>query len=127
MDWKEIQDIGTTLLLACVPLVLLLISFFYAYIPAEYIVAVTIALAILSQLASNKRTKDSVETVKKWIRWDYITTVLLMVWPIIVALEPQLMIYVSPTMIGFVTALFALISQYVADKREENSTISELE
>lgn len=124
MNWKEIQDIGTTLLLACVPLALLLISYFYAYIPPAYIVLVTLVLAILSQLASNKRTKDSVELVKKWIRWDYITTILLAVWPIVVALQPQLMIYVSPTMIGFITALFAIVSQYVAGKREENSEIA---
>lgn len=123
MNWKEIQDIGTTILLACVPLVLILISYFYAYIPAEYIVGVTIVLALLSQYTSNQRVKDSVETVKKWIRWDYITTILLIVWPILVSVQPQLLVYVPPALLGIVTALFAIISQYVADKREENSEL----
>jgi len=121
MNWKEFEDIGTTLLLACVPLAMILISYFYAYIPAEYIVFVTLALAILSQLASNKRTKDSVETVKKWMRWDYITTILLAVWPIVLTVQPQLLIYVPPAFLGIVTAIFTIISQYVANKREENS------
>lgn len=121
MNWKEIQDKGTTLLLACVPLTLLLISYFYAYIPPAYIALVTIILAILSQYTSNQRVKDSVETVKKWIRWDYITTILLVVWPILVSVQPQLLVYVPPAFLGIVTALFAIISQYVADKREENS------
>lgn len=121
MNLKEFEDIGTTLLLACVPLAMILISYFYAYIPAEYIVFVTLVLAILSQLASNKRTKDSVETVKKWMRWDYITTILLAVWPIVLTVQPQLLIYVPPAFLGIVTAIFTIISQYVANKREVNS------
>lgn len=124
MNWKEFVDIGTTLLLACVPLALLLISYFYAHIPTEYIALVTLVLAILSQYASNQRVKDSVEIVKKWIRWDYITTILLALWPIVVSFQPQLLVYVPPALIGFVTALFALISQFVANKREENSDLS---
>jgi membrane glycosyltransferase len=125
MNWKEFVDIGTTLLLASVPLTLLLISYFYAYIPPEYIALVTIVLAILSQYTSNQRVKDSVETVKKWIRWDYITTILLVVWPIIASIQPQLLVNVPPALLGLVTALFAITSQWVADKREENSEIEE--
>ena len=123
MNWKEFVDIGTTLLLASMPLALLLISFFYAYIPPEYIAMVTIILAILSQYTSNQRVKDSVETVKKWIRWDYITTILLVVWPIIASIQPQLLVNVPPALLGLVTALFAITSQWVADKREENSEL----
>lgn len=124
MDWKEFYDKATTVLLACVPLTLLLINYFYAHIPAGYIAAVTIVLVILSQNASNRRVQDSVETVKKWIRWDYITSILLGVWPIVVAFQPQIMVYVPAVYIGIVTGIFAIVSQYVADKREENSTIA---
>lgn len=120
MNWK-IRDVVTTLLLACVPLTLLLISYFYTNIPAEYIALVTLVLAILSQYSSNKRVQESVETVKKWIRWDYITTFLLAAWPIIVAYQPQILLYISPSWVGFVSAIFAVISQCVADLREANT------
>jgi membrane glycosyltransferase len=109
MNWKEFQDNATTLLLACVPLALLLISYFYAYIPPEYIALVTIFLAFLSQYTSNQRVKDSVEIVKKWIRWDYITTILLAVWPLIVTFQPQILVYVPPALLGFVTVIFTII------------------
>lgn len=121
MEMKKLWDILTTVILASVPLALLLISYFIAYIPPEYIALVTLVLAILSQQASNQRVKDSVEIVKKWIRWDYITTILLVVWPIIAAYQSQLMVQIPPALIIPVTIIFTIISQYVADKREETS------
>ncbi|MBF4474549.1 hypothetical protein [Methanobacterium formicicum] len=119
--WKGIYDIVTTLLLACVPTVLVLIYFFIAYIPPAYIFLVTAILTILSQHASNQRVKDSVEIVKKWIRWDYITTILLAVWPIVVLYQPELMSYVPAFLVVFVTGIFTITSQWVANKREETS------
>ncbi len=119
--WKGIYDVVTTLLLACVPTVLVLIYFFIAYIPPAYIFLVTAILTILSQHASNQRVKDSVEIVKKWIRWDYITTILLAVWPIVVLYRPQLMSYVPAFLVVFVTGIFTITSQWVANKREETS------
>lgn len=125
MNINEAYDILTTLVLALVPLSLLLVSFFIAYIPPEYIALVTLAIAIISQQASNQRVKDSVETVKKWIRWDYITTILLAVWPIVVAYQPQIMVYVPASLIIIMSGLFAFVSQWVANKREETSTTLE--
>ena len=121
MNFKKAFDILTTVVLALVPLSLLLVSFFIVYIPPEYIALVTLGIAIISQQASNQRVKDSVETVKKWIRWDYITTILLAVWPIIVVYQPQIMVYVPTGLIIIVSGLFAFVSQWVADKREETS------
>lgn len=125
MNFKEAYDILTTVVLALVPLSLLMVSFFIVYIPPEYIALVTLAIAIISQQASNQRVKDSVEIVKKWIRWDYITTILLAVWPIVVAYQPQIMVYVPTSLIIIVAGLFAFVSQWVADKREETSTTLE--
>ena len=123
MDMKRVWDILTTLIFAFVPLTLIVISYLVVYIPPEYIALVALVTALLSQYTSNQRVKDSVETVKKWIRFDYLTTILVAVWPIIIAYQPQLMVQVPPVLIIPVTIIFAILSQFVADKRESNSTL----
>jgi len=117
IDMKVVFDVGTTVLLALVPLSLIIISYLVVYIPPEYIIIATILTGILSQYAANQRVKDSVETVQKWIRFDYLTTILLMAWPIIVVLQPQLMLYIPSQLIVPVTILFTILSQFVTEKR----------
>lgn len=117
IDMEVVFDVGTTVLLALVPLSLIIISYLVVYIPPEYIIIATILTGILSQYAANQRVKDSVETVKKWIRFDYLTTILLMAWPIIVVLQPQLMLYIPSQLIVPVTILFTILSQFVTEKR----------
>ena len=120
MDMKKFYDIVTTLIFGLVPLTLLVISYTLIYIPPEYIVLVTMITGIISQYASNQRVKDSVETVKKWIRFDYLTTILLAIWPILVAYQPQIMLQIPGQLIIPVTIIFTIISQWVAEKREIN-------
>lgn len=122
IDMKMVFDVGTTILLAFVPLTLILISYLVTYIPPEYIILVTVLTGILSQYASNRRVKDSVETVKKWIRFDYLTTILLMAWPVIVVLQPQLMVYIPAQLIVPVTIGFTILSQFVTEKRAASET-----
>nr|WP_319372472.1 hypothetical protein [uncultured Methanobacterium sp.] len=122
IDMKMVFDVGTTILLALVPLTLILISYLVTYIPPEYIIIVTVLTGILSQYASNRRVKDSVETVKKWIRFDYLTTILLMAWPVIVVLQPQLMVYIPTQLIVPVTIGFTILSQFVTEKRAASET-----
>lgn len=117
IDMKVVFDVGTTVLLALVPLSLIVISYLVVYIPPEYIIIATILTGILSQYAANQRVKDSVESVKKWIRFDYLTTILLMAWPVIVVLQPQLMLYIPSQLIVPVTILFTILSQFVTEKR----------
>lgn len=122
IDMKMVFDVGTTILLALVPLTLILISYLVTYIPPEYIILVTVLTGILSQYASNRRVKNSVETVKKWIRFDYLTTILLMAWPVIVVLQPQLMVYIPAQLIVPVTICFTILSQFVTEKRAASET-----
>lgn len=124
IDMRMVFDVGTTILLALVPLTLILISYLVTYIPPEYIILATVLTGILSQYASNRRVKDSVETVKKWIRFDYLTTILLMAWPVIVVLQPQLMVYIPPQLIVPVTIGFTILSQFVTEKRAASETLA---
>lgn len=118
-----LKDRLTTVGYALIPLLLLVISYTLVYIPPEYIVVVTIIVGALSQYATNQRVKDSVEIVKKWVRFDYLTTILVGIWPVIGALQPQILSNTPALLLIPVTILFAILSQFVAEKRAANSEL----
>jgi hypothetical protein len=78
-------------------------------------------MAFISQYASNQKLKIVLRLFKKWIRFDYLTTLLLAVWPIILAYQSQIIAFSPPALTVVVTGLFGFVSQWVAEKRNENA------
>lgn len=118
---KRTLDVLTTLSLAVIPLLLYFWTAIEAIIPPAYLVISTLILAVISQYAANQRVTEAVETVKKWIYFDYLTTILLTIWPLVLAFQPQIMGAIPVAYAGAGTFILAVISQWVADKREEKS------
>jgi uncharacterized membrane protein len=118
---KRTLDIITTAMLAAIPLIVYFWAAIEQILPPEYLVASNIILAAISQYTSNKRVVEAVETVKKWIYFDYLTTILLTVAPWILYFQPQIMGAVPVEYVGIVSFLLAVLSQWAADKRENKS------
>lgn len=124
LDKRQI-DILTTLVLGAIPPIVWILALLQGlYIPPEYAVAMTIILAALSQYTSNQRVKEATETLKKWIYFDYLTTILLTIWPWILYLQPQIMGRIPIAYAGAGSFIFMVLSQYVAEKRAEKATTS---
>lgn len=121
MDKRTI-DILTTLLLGVIPLIVWLLALLQGVnIPAQYVSITSIILAALSQYTSNSRVQEATETVKKWVRLDYLTTILLTIWPWILYFQPQIMGQIPAAYAGAGSFIFMILSQYVAEKRAENA------
>lgn len=121
MDKRTI-DIITTLALGVIPLIVWLLAMIQGInIPVIYVGIVSILLAVLSQYTSNQRVRDATETVKKWVRLDYLTTILLTIWPWILYLQPQIMGQIPAAYAGIGSFIFMVLSQYVAEKRSEKA------
>lgn len=118
---KRSWDIITTVLLALIPLILYFQEVIGLYVPAAYIVVVNLVLAALSQYAANRRVKDAVETVKRWEIFDYLTTILLLVAPLILALQSVILQHTPDIYLPVVSLILAGLSQFVTDKRVKKS------
>lgn len=123
MDKRTI-DIITTLLLGIVPFIVWLIALMQNIeIPLQYVAVLSLILAALSQYTSNQRVKEAEETVKKWIRYDYLTTILLTVWPWILFFQPQIMAQIPVAYGGIGTFIFLVLSQWAAEEREKQAQV----
>ena len=115
------KDILTTLALAVFGLIAYYLAEITGALPPEYAVAFVLAFGVISQLTSEQRVREATETLKKWIYFDRITTLLLVAWPIVLIFQDQIMASIPLTYVGIGTFIFATISQYVAEKREEKA------
>lgn len=121
MDKRTI-DILTTLSLGGIPLIVWLLALLQGInIPIIYVGIISIILATLSQYTSNIRVREATETVKKWARLDYLTTILLTIWPWILYFQPQIMGQIPVAYAGIGSFIFMVLSQYVAEKRAEKA------
>ena len=121
MDKRTI-DIITTLALGIVPFIVWLIALMQNInIPIQYVMVVSLVLAFLSQYTSNQRVKEAEETVKKWIRYDYLTTILLTAWPYVLFFQPQIMAQIPVAYAGIGTFIFMVLSQWAAEEREKQA------
>lgn len=115
------KDIITTVGLVVFGLIAYFLAEITGILPPEYAAALVIVVGVISQLTSEARVKEATETFKKWIYFDRLTTILLVAWPIILLFQDQIMGSLPLTYVGAGSFIFAVISQYVADKREEKS------
>jgi len=120
MDKRQL-DILTTVALMLFGLVLYFWTAIQEILPPEYLVAGTLAIGIVSQLTSNARVKEATEVVKKWIYFDYITSFLLVAWPIVLLFQDNILGAIPVAYVGAGSFILATISQWVADKRAEKS------
>lgn len=118
---KRTLDVLTTLFLAVIPLLLYFWTAIESIVPPAYLLISTLILAVISQYAANQRVTEAVETVKKWIYFDYLTTILLTVWPLVLAFQPQIMGAIPVAYAGVGSFILAVLSQWVADQREEKA------
>lgn len=121
MDKKNF-DYLTTLLLVAIPFILLFKDYIIVYTPPEYLILVTLFLAMLSQFAANQRVKDAIETAKHWKIVDYLTTILFAFGPLILAYQALILKQVPVEYVPIATILFGLLSQFVTNKRVHAST-----
>lgn len=119
---KKIFDYSTTLFLVAIPFILLFKDYIIVYTPPEYLILVTLFLAVLSQFAANQRVKDAIETVKTWIIVDYLTTILLAFGPIILTYQALILQQIPVEYVPIATILLGLLSQFVTNKRVNAST-----
>lgn len=118
-------DYLTTILFACIPVILWFQDVIVVYVPPAYLIIATIAFAVLSQLASEQRVKDAVEEVQRWIIFDYLTTIALAVGPFILAYESLILQQIPPAYVPIAAVGLALFSQFITNKRIQKATFDE--
>ncbi len=120
LDKRQI-DILTTVGLVIFGIVAYFLAAITGVLPPAYATAIVLIVGVISQLTSEARVREATETFKKWIYFDRLTTILLIAWPIILLFQDTIMGALPVAYVGAGSFIFAVISQYVADKREEKS------
>ncbi|WJI09172.1 hypothetical protein FGU46_03230 [Methanobacterium sp. CWC-01] len=120
LDKRQI-DILTTVGLVVFGIIAYFLAAITGILPPEYATALVLIVGVISQLTSEARVREATETFKKWIYFDRLTTILLMAWPIVLIFQDTIMGAIPVAYVGAGSFIFAVISQYVADKREEKS------
>ncbi len=123
IDKRQI-DILTTIGLVLFGIITYFLSAITGALPPEYAAALIIVVGIISQLTSEQRVREATETLKKWIYFDRITTILLVAWPIVLLFQDQIMTNIPLSYVGIGSFIFAVVSQWVAEKRAENADTS---
>jgi len=104
----------TTLLLMLVPIVIGIQPQVMAIIPPEYTIIATIFFGFLSQFTAEKRAA-LVAMIGPWT--DRLTTILLMLIPVIIGVQPQIMATIPVQYTLAATIIFGLLSQFTSEKR----------
>lgn len=120
MDKRQL-DILTTVALMLFGLVLYFWTAIQEILPPEYLVAGTLAIGVISQLTSEQRVREATETVKRWIYFDRLTTILLVAWPIVLLFQDNILGAIPVAYVGAGSFILATVSQWVAEKRAEKA------
>ena len=115
------KDILTTLALAVFGLIAYYLAEITGALPPEYAVAFVLAFGVISQLTSEQRVREATETVKRWIYFDRITTLLLVAWPIVLLFQDNILGAIPVAYVGAGSFILATVSQWVAEKRAEKA------
>jgi hypothetical protein len=107
-------DRFTTILLMLVPIVIGLQPQVMAIIPPAYTIIATIFFGFLSQFTAERRAA-LMAMAGPWM--DRITTILLMLVPVIIGLQPQIMASIPIQYTLIATIIFGLLSQFTSEKR----------
>ena len=118
---KRQLDILTTSALALFGIIAYFLADITGILPPTIATALVLVVGVISQLTSEQRVREATETLKKWIYFDRITTILLVAWPIVLLFQDQIMASIPLSYVGIGSFIFAVVSQWVAEKRAENA------
>ncbi len=118
---KRQLDILTTSALALFGIIAYFLADITGILPPTIATALVLVVGVISQLTSEQRVREATETLKKWIYFDRITTILLVAWPIVLLFQDQIMTSIPLSYVGIGSFIFAVVSQWVAEKRAENA------
>ncbi|WP_321422780.1 hypothetical protein [uncultured Methanobacterium sp.] len=121
INTTKLLDGLTTILLALPAIILIFSGSIQAYAPPGYLIILMVLLAFVSQLAAGERSRFAVENIKKWKYFDYLTTIFLAAFPIVLQYQDQILSQVPVEYKIFVLILLAGLSQYASNLRVQKT------